>query len=40
MRMSMGYGLLVLAVLAAPVLGADNQLTAEEKKEGWILLFY
>jgi hypothetical protein len=39
MRMRMGYGLLVLAVLAAPVLGADNQLTAKEKKAGWILLF-
>ena len=39
MRMRIGCWLLVLAVFATPVLGADNQLTAKEKKAGWILLF-
>ena len=39
MRMRIGCCWLLLAVLATPVLGADNQLTAKEKKAGWILLF-
>ena len=30
---------LVIAVLASGALGADNELTPEEKKAGWILLF-
>ncbi len=32
---------LVLAVvfLVSPAFGADNELTEQEKKEGWILLF-
>ncbi|GEM_PF-148427 len=32
-------GLALVACLAAPVLARDNQLTAEQQKEGWKLLF-
>jgi hypothetical protein len=36
----MRYALAVMALLAAfPALAADNQLTEQEKKDGWILLF-
>jgi hypothetical protein len=36
----MRYALAVMALLTAfPALAADNQLTEQEKKEGWILLF-
>jgi hypothetical protein len=31
--------LLAAVVLAAPVLAADNELTGQEKKDGWLLLF-
>jgi hypothetical protein len=31
--------LLTLTLLASPVLAGDNELTAQEKAEGWILLF-
>ncbi|MDB5306748.1 MAG: hypothetical protein JWO38_950 [Gemmataceae bacterium] len=33
------YGLLLLAGLAAPAAAADNELTPQEKADGWVLLF-
>jgi hypothetical protein len=33
------YALFALALLTSPVAAADNELTAEEKADGWLLLF-
>src|SRR4051794_15824807 len=31
--------LIILTLMASPVAGADNELTAKEKADGWLLLF-